>query len=360
MSEHAWDRYHRQMLLEGIGVEGQRMLAEATVLVAGVGALGSAAADSLARAGVGTLILVDRDVVELTNLQRQLLFDEQDVSERRPKAEAARRKLQAINSQVRIRAIIDDLNHRTIDGIARGERCPDVIVDGLDNFETRFVLNDFSVKHGVPYVYAGAVGTVGMVYPVLPDRGPEYPTTPCLRCLFDGPPVPGSTATCDTAGVLGPAVAATAAIEVTTALKILLRQWDALPAELTHVDIWRNRWQRFPVDPKEVPGECPCCDQQDFAYMEGRAGGRAATLCGRNAVQLSPREDLPAALDLPSIAHALAPGARVQLNDFLLTAVLDHDDASYEMTLFANGRAIVKGTEDTAVARTIFNRYVGG
>lgn len=221
------DRYHRQALLPGFGEDGQKRLLSSTALILGCGALGSAAADLLARAGVGRLIIVDRDFVELTNLQRQVLFDEHDVAEAMPKAEAAKRKLARINSQVEVTAIVDDLSHRNIERHAAGA---DILVDGLDNFETRYLANDFAVKHGVPYVYGGAVGTTGASFAILPHtelsaaawetRGVER-ASPCLRCLFEEAPPPGTMPTCDTVGVLGSLVTIVAGFEVTEALKIL-------------------------------------------------------------------------------------------------------------------------------------------
>ena len=359
-AQDSLERYHRQMLLGPIGRQGQESLTESVALVAGVGALGTAAAEGLARAGVGTLILVDRDVVELTNLQRQVLFDERDVAEHRPKAEAARCKLEAINRHVHVSAIVDDLDYRNIETIAGTHGPPDVIVDGLDNFETRFLLNDYAVKHAVPYIYGGAVGTEGMVYPVLP-AGADRGATPCLRCLFGGPPLPGTTPTCDTAGVLGPTVAVTAALEVAIAVKVLAKRRNAIKDELVQFDLWRNRWHAMPVEAGACIEACPCCGKGDYEFLDGRGAGRAASLCGRHAVQLARRAARgDVAIDLEALALKLQSHGHVKVNQFLLRLDWKEDDRPYELTLFRDGRAIVKGTDDVSVARGLFNRYIGG
>ena len=249
-----FSRYHRQMLLPGFGEDGQRRLAESTAVVLGCGALGTVAADMLARAGVGRLIVIDRDYVELTNLQRQVLFDEADAAEALPKAEAARRKLARINSAVEVTAVVDDINAGNIERYAGGA---DVIVDGLDNFETRYLANDYAVKHGIPYVYGGAVGTTGAALAILPhtDRG-DAPwerlpggsrATPCLRCLFEEAPPPGTMPTCDTVGVLGPAVAIVANFEAAEALKILTGNLDRVTTTMLSFDLWANTLMQLKV-----------------------------------------------------------------------------------------------------------------
>ncbi|HEX2138561.1 MAG TPA: HesA/MoeB/ThiF family protein, partial [Woeseiaceae bacterium] len=242
---HELHRYHRQMLLPGFGEEGQKRLLSSTALILGCGALGSVAADLLARAGVGRLIIVDRDFVELTNLQRQVLFDENDVAQALPKAEAARRKIARINSQVEVTAIVDDIDHRNIERFAAEA---DVLVDGLDNFETRYLANDCAVKHAVPYVYGGAVGTTGASFAVLPhtsDRSAPWETgsgaaTACLRCLFPEAPPPGTTPTCDTVGVLGSVVGIVAAFEAAETLKILTGNFAQVSETLLNIDLWSN------------------------------------------------------------------------------------------------------------------------
>ena len=359
------ERYHRQMLLPGFGAHGQRRLLASTALVLGCGALGTVIADLLARAGVGHLIVVDRDFIELTNLQRQVLFDERDVRDRLPKAEAARRKLAQINSQVRVTAVVEDLNAGNIERIANGV---DVIVDGSDNFDARYLANEFAVREGIPFIYGGAVGTSGMAFAVLPHsergdaawetRAAGSLATPCFRCLFEAPPAPGVNATCDTVGVLGPVAAMIANFQVAEALKILGGHFERVCRTLLSIDLWTNAMLALDVAGARDDSDCPCCRHRRFDFLDGRAGSRSTTLCGQDAVQISPREG-GAAPDLAQLAARLAPHAQVQSNDYLLRATLTDNGQAYELTVFANGRTIVKGTADTAVARTLHAKYIG-
>ncbi len=347
-------RYHRQMLLPGVGAEGQARLRASTALLVGCGALGCAIADTLSRAGIGQLVLVDRDVVELTNLQRQALFDERDVREGLPKAEAARRRLGEINAQVEVTAHVDDFTPANADSFLT-ER-PSLILDGTDNFETRFLMNDLAVKHRLPLVYGGAVGATGMCMTIRPG------VTPCLRCLFEGPAPPGSTPTCDTAGVLGPAISIVAAAQATDALKLLLGREDLLSNTLLEFDLWRNTRRRL-----EVTGarraDCPCCVHREFDFLAGASHSTSHTLCGRGAVQVS----APARgrVDLQALGARLAQHGSVRTNDFLLACALTNEPAdeqlegSIELTVFADGRAIVKGTSSPQRARTLYAKYVG-
>ncbi|MCA9290629.1 MAG: ThiF family adenylyltransferase [Phycisphaerales bacterium] len=366
-------RYHRQMLLPGIGETGQRRIRAAHVLVVGCGALGTAIADGLARAGVGTLTIVDRDFVEITNLQRQVLFDETDVASGLPKAEAARRKLARINHEVVVHAHVADFNHRNAARLAAGA---EVIVDGLDNFETRYLLNDLAVRDGRPYVYGGAVATTGLSMTVLPWPGAgagagtgagrggaawgASESTPCLRCVFPEAPPPGSSPTCDTAGVLGPAVTMVAAHQVAQTLKLLVGRVDAVDRGLLSLDVWTNVVQRFDVSGARNP-DCECCGARTFAYLDGRAGSGATTLCGREAVQITPAADHR--LDLAGIAAQLAAHGTFTVNEFLVRGVLRDErggsGAPVELTVFPDGRAIVKGITDVDAARAVYARYVG-
>lgn len=356
-------RYHRQVLLPGFGEEGQRKLRSSTALMLGCGALGSVAADLLARAGVGRLIIVDRDFVELTNLQRQVLFDEQDVADALPKAEAARRKLARINSQVEVTAIVDDIDHRNIERFAAEA---DVLVDGLDNFETRYLANDCAVKHGIPYVYGGAVGTTGAAFAILPhtpggDATWETATgvaTPCLRCLFAEAPPPGTMPTCDTVGVLGSVVGMVANYEVTEALKILTGNFDRVARTLLNVDLWSNTIMPLKVAGARERGDCSCCKHRRFDFLEGKAGSSATSLCGRDAVQLTHRRS-EAPLDLSAVAERLRRHGKVIANDYLVRADITENGKPFELTLFPDGRAIVKGTAEASVARSLYARYIG-
>lgn len=358
-------RYHRQMLLPGFGEAGQRRLLASTALVLGCGALGSVAADLLARAGVGHVVVVDRDVIEMTNLQRQVLFDEQDVADAIPKAEAARRRLAKINSGVRVTAIVDDLGRRNIERYAAGA---DVLVDGLDNFETRYLANDFAVKHGVPYLYGGAVGTVGAAFAILPHtaRG-DAPwetvaggsrATPCLRCLFEEPLPPGMNPTCDTVGVMGPAVAMIASFEVAEALKVLTGNFDRVCPTMLNLDLWSNTVTQLKVARAYERGDCPCCKHGRFEYLEGERGSGATTLCGRDAVQLTHRQN-ETQLDLREVAARLERHGRVKASRFMVRADITDHGKPYVLSLFPDGRAIVHGTAEASVARGIYAKYVG-
>ncbi len=360
------ERYHRQILLPGFGEAGQRALAGSTAVLLGCGALGSVAADLLARAGVGRLVIADRDFVELTNLQRQVLFDENDATAGMPKAEAARRRLARVNSSIDVTAIVDDINPDTINGIASEA---DILVDGLDNFEARYLANDYAVKHGIPYVYGAAVGTTGMAFPVLPhtpdgdapwETDPEGSyATPCLRCLFEEPPPPGTSPTCDTIGVLNAVVALVASAEVAEALKILTGNYANVSRRLLNVDAWQNELHRLGVEQARDSADCPACRQRSFEFLEGGAGSTTDTLCGRNAVQLRHRKKSEA-LDFEALARRLEVYGDVSISEFLLRADILDGDKRYELSLFPDGRAIVKGTDSPSEARAAYARYVGG
>ena len=354
-------RYDRQMLLPGFGADGQRRLLDSTALLLGCGALGSVAADMLARAGVGHLVIIDRDFIELSNLQRQVLFDEQDVADGLPKAEAAKRKLARINSQVRVTAIVDDINHRNIGQYAHGA---DILVDGLDNFETRYLANDYAVRECIPYIYGAAVGMTGMALPILPRAGGRAAwesagdrsfATPCFRCLFEEPPPAGSSPTCDTVGVISSAVAIVANFQVAEALKILTGHFERVNRTLLNFDLWHNEMLQLHVSAGDT--DCPCCWQRRFEYLDGKAGSSAATLCGRNAVQLAQKQ--AGDVDLAAIAKRVKGRGALRNNEFMLQLQVSERDKSYEITLFANGRAIVKGTGDAGVARGIYAKYIG-
>ena len=339
------DRYVRQSRFTPLGEEGQQRLGASTALVVGCGALGSVIASTLVRAGVGRVRIVDRDFVDLSNLQRQILFDEQDVAQRLPKAIAAAHKLRRINSEVTIEPHVADLTHENITKLTDGV---DVIVDGADNFEVRLLVNDYAISTRTPWVYGGAVGGEGRVMPILPGE------TACLTCLMPEPPAPGTTETCDTAGVLGPTVSVVASLQSLEAMKILAGKRDAVIRDLMVVDLWTGRWRRLSVETLYALGTCPTCGDGEFPWLEGKRGGDADILCGRNAVQLRP--PTPTTIDLPATAKRLAPAGEVTVNPFLLRLAAD----DLEITLFADGRAIVSGTDDPAVARSAYAKFVGG
>ena len=350
------------MLLPGFGEDGQRRLLSSTAMVIGCGALGTVICNMLARAGVGHLRIVDRDFIELTNLQRQVLFDESDVEQAIPKAEAAKRRIAEINSQVEVTAIVDDLNHTNVERLIDGA---DVLIDGVDNFETRYLTNDCAVKHGIPYLYGGAVSTVGATYAILPHTAEGNTpweqagrATPCLRCIFEQAPPPGLNPTCDTVGVLGPVVSIIANYQCVEALKVLTGSWDVINPTIVNVDVWENTVHRFQVGPAYEAGDCRCCKQRQFEFLAGKFGSATTTLCGRNAVQLSHKED-GRKLDFAEIARRLEHHGAVKTNRFMLRADLTDNGQPYELTLFTDGRAIVKGTKEPAVAKSIYAKYVG-
>ncbi len=335
-------RYKRQTIFPGIGQAGQEKLFQARVVVVGCGATGTVIANHLARTGVGDLIVADRDFVELSNLQRQLLFDEQDLAEALPKAAAARRKLQAINSDIQIEGRVMDVNPENIEPLIEGAS---LVMDGTDNFETRYILNDACLKQNIPWIYTGAVATYGMSQTIIPGQ------TACLRCHFEELPPPGTSPTCDTAGVVGPVVAAIASISATEAIKLIVGQGEVNQG-IIHFDLWHNSFEQF--ESKGPRPDCPACQQHNFEFLNQEKGGQAVSLCGRNAIQI--RQPGASPISLPQLAERLAEVGQVTArNDYLLRFSID----SYEITLFADARAIIKGTENETVARGLYAKYIG-
>ena len=333
------ERYSRQVLFAGIGREGQQTLTNAHVALVGCGATGSALASLLARAGVGAIRIVDRDYVEPSNLQRQSLFDEADAAQSLPKAIAAARKISAFNSQVAVEPQVVDLVPANIGQMLGGAQ---VILDGTDNFETRYLLNDFAVNASLPWIYTAAVGSYGITLNVLPGQ------TACLACLFPDPPR-GAFETCETAGILNTAVNLAASIAATEAIKLMVGATDQLRRTLLSFDLWLN--QRAEIQSETPRAGCRCCGMRDFIHLAGE--GRAhITLCGRNSVQIHERHR---PINFSEVSARLEPHGAVRHNDF----VLKFWPEPYEMTLFRDGRAIIKGTIDTAVARSLYARYVG-
>lgn len=336
-----YDRYSRQLLFSGIGEEGQSKILSSRAVIVGCGALGSVQADLLARAGVGRLNIIDRDFLELSNLQRQTLFDEQDLAAGLPKAVAAERRLKRINSQIEIEGLVEDLNYSNGEELLQGA---DVILDGTDNFETRFLINDISVKLNIPWIYGACVGSHGLTMAVLPGEGP------CLRCLLEQPPAGGET--CDTAGVVAPVVYAVAALQAAEALKILAGRRAAVNRKLVSIDVWEGRF--VSIETAKARNEnCPTCGKRQFEYLAGKAGSHAIRLCGRNAVQINSRSDKR--LSFADLAERLRPHGEVAYNEYLLKFKIN----GYEIALFPDGRGIVKGTEDVWLARSLYARYIG-
>jgi molybdopterin-synthase adenylyltransferase len=333
------ERYSRQVLFGGIGPEGQKRLGAARVALVGCGATGSAVASLLARAGVGTLRIIDRDYVEASNLQRQSLFDEADAAESLPKAVAAARRIAAFNSQIVVEPSVADLTPDNAEDLLDGTQ---LLLDGTDNFETRYLMNDYAVKNAVPWIYAAAVASYGVTLNVLPGR------TACLACLFPEAPT-GTLETCDTAGILNTAANLVASIEAGEALKILVGADDTVRRTLLSFDVWSN--QRAEVSADGLRNGCRACGEKDFVHLAGGARPHI-TLCGRNSVQIHERQR---PINFAEMQERLASHGRVRHNDF----VLKFWHEPYEMTLFPDGRAIIKGTTDTAVARSLYARYVG-
>ncbi len=339
-------RYSRQVLYDGVGEAGQRRLQASRVVIIGCGALGTVLANTLVRAGVGHVRLCDRDFIELNNLQRQVLFDEGDIAEGWPKAEAAARKLRRINSTVTVEAHVVDVNHHNVARLAEGV---DLILDGTDNFEARFLINDLAVKTETPWIYGAVIGATGLCMSIVPHD------TPCLRCVFEDAPPPEMNPTCDTAGVLSSAVNIVAGFQAIEAMKILTGQLDQLHRRLMNIDAWTGRVVNLNVQASFEKNDCPCCKRRDFAYLDGRMASTTTTLCGRGAVQVSAPEGVR--VDFPAIARKLGSTAEagVRYNKFMLTARVN----GFDLVLFPDGRAIIKGTEDAGVARTLYARFVG-
>lgn len=341
------EKYSRQILFAGIGEEGQRRLLQSSAVLVGCGALGTVAANLLVRAGVGRLRIIDRDFVELSNLQRQTLFEESDARESLPKAVAAHRRLVAINSDVAVEPVVADLNPENIRELLSGFP---LILDGTDNFETRLLINDAAIALGVPWIYAAAVASYGLTFTILPGE------TACLACLLESGGASDSVRssfgfeeTCDTAGILNSAAGVIASIQAAEATKLLSGKSEALSSRLVSCDVWTGRFQSIRVVRNP---QCRACVRRDFAYLEGEAQPHV-TMCGRDSVQIHERSRR---LDLGELGRRIEKTvAGVRRNDFLLRFRVP----PYELTVFPDGRAVIKGTRDPAVARSLYSRYIG-
>jgi len=336
------DRYSRQTLFTPIGKQGQERLHAASVTVLGCGALGTVLANNLCRAGVGRLVIADRDYIEMSNLQRQILFDEDDVTKHLPKAIAAAEKLRKINSDVHVEALVEDIN---ADGIEALVQASDLVLDATDNFETRYLLNDVCIKYGRPWIYSGVIASYGVTMNIVPGD------TPCLRCVFPAMPLPGTTPTCDTAGVLNGVVGAITGIASTEALKLLLKS-EKVSRAMLWLDVWENTFERIEL-PRQP--DCPACGLHHYEFLDATTSASSTSLCGRNAVQVRGTGKRDVRLDFADIAARLRPIATVQYNEFLLRCTID----AYEITVFADARAIIKGTDDEQMARSLYARYIG-
>jgi adenylyltransferase/sulfurtransferase len=336
------ERYSRQVLLPGIGKDGQEKLLNSRVLLVGCGALGAAQAEILARAGVGKLRIVDRDFVEFSNLQRQTLFSERDAKERLPKAVAAKKRIAEINSEIEVEEIVADVNYSNVENLIKD--C-DLILDGTDNFQTRYLVNDACVKHNKIWVYGAAVSSYGVTMTIQPTK------TPCLRCIFEEMPPAGSAATCDTAGVIQPIISVVTATQTAEALKILTENFDKLHGSLMQFDVWQNEWRKIKLG--KPSADCPACGQQKFDSLEAENSDFEAVLCGRNAVQIAPPSSVE--IDLESLAKRLESATDLKKNEYLLRFSINE----FEITVFRDARAIIRGTDDVSIARSLYSRFIG-
>ncbi|HVV47121.1 MAG TPA: ThiF family adenylyltransferase [Bryobacteraceae bacterium] len=339
MNRSATTRYSRQIRFAPFGAEGQERLGRATAVIAGCGALGTVHASLLARAGVGTLRLIDRDYIELSNLQRQVLYTEADAEAELPKAEAARRHLLEVNSDIAIEAHVSDLNASNADELLGAA---DVILDATDNFETRMLINDFAIRDNIPWIYGAAVSAYGIAMPILPGD------SACFRCVYPEPPK-GVQPTCETAGVLGPVTSLIASIQAMEAIKILAGRAENVRRKIFTADLWTGPVREISMPARDP--ECPACAKREFVYLDNRRRA-PVSLCGRNAVQIHERQR---PLDLTELAARLAGLGQVRANEFALR----FHDGEHEITIFPDGRAIIKGTTDPGVARSVYSRYLG-
>ncbi|HOM15770.1 MAG TPA: ThiF family adenylyltransferase, partial [Thermoguttaceae bacterium] len=340
-SSFDWERYARQMRYAPFGPEGQRRLVASRVLICGCGALGNMLAQLLVRAGVGKVRIVDRDFVDLTNIHRQLLFDEQDAAQGLPKAIAAAEKLRRINSQSLIEPIVADINPVSILDFCEGVDC---IVDGTDNFETRFLINEAAVRLGIPWVYGGCLGAEGQTMAILPGK------TGCLRCLLPSCPPAGTLPTCETAGILPPVVGVIASLEAMEAMKILSGHPEAASPYLTVVELWEGRIRQIDVRHLREQVDCPTCDRGEFPWLSGREGTHSAVLCGRNTVQLI---HPGVQVSLEQLAERLEAVGQVQHTPYFVRLEVE----GYQLTVFPDGRTLVHGTSDISSAKTLCAKY---
>ncbi len=350
ISDH--DRYSRQVLFPGIGAAGQRLLRSSHVAIVGVGATGAATASLLARAGVGALTLIDRDFVEPSNLQRQVLFDEADALESLPKAEAARRKIALFNSTITVHPKIADLVPANIHELLGPAQ---LVLDATDNFETRYLINDYAVQQSKPWIYAAAIGAYAATMNVLPKPAADSPSTPCsllptpcLACIFPKPPT-GPVETCDTAGILSTAVNLAASIQATEAIKLLTNQPHLMRRTLFSYDLWSN--ERSEINTSTPDPDCTVCGQRIFTHLAGE-GRPHITLCGRNSVQIHEHHR---PVDFAAMRTRLEPHGTVRFNELLLR----FERAPHTITLFPDGRALIQGTTDIALARSLYARFIG-
>jgi molybdopterin/thiamine biosynthesis adenylyltransferase len=342
--DQSLERYSRQILFQHIDGNRQKKLINSTVLLIGCGALGTVSSSYLVRAGIGELRIIDRDYIEENNLQRQILFDEEDILENLPKAVAAQKKLQRINSNVKVEGIVTDINYSNIDELTKDV---DIIIDGTDNFETRFLVNDYCVKNSIPWVYGACIGSRGVVMNIIPSM------TPCLRCVFETMPQIGSFPTCDTAGVIGPIAGIIASFQVTEAIKILTGNYASVNKSLLEIDVWETNFRQIDISELKDTNNCPTCKLHNYEFLKAEAGIMTTLLCGKNAIQVMSRNI--GNIDLRHLEQRLGSIADVSCNDFMLKfKIKDH-----AFTVFPDGRAIITGTADSSTAKGLYSKYLG-
>jgi len=342
--EQSLERYSRQILFQHIDEDRQKKLIDSTVLLIGCGALGTVSSSYLVRAGIGQLRIIDRDFIEENNLQRQILFDEDDILENVPKAIAAQKKLQRINPDIKIEGFVTDINYSNIEELTKDVN---IIIDGTDNFETRFLVNDYCVKNSIPWVYGACIGSRGVVMNIIPSM------TPCLRCVFETMPQIGSFPTCDTAGVIGPIAGIIASFQVTEAIKILTGNYDSVIKNLLEIDVWETNFRQIDISELKDTNSCPTCKLHNYEFLEAEAGIMTTLLCGKNSIQVMSRNI--GNIDLRHLEQRLGSIADVSCNDFMLKFKFkDH-----AFTVFPDGRAIITGTADTNIAKSLYSKYLG-
>ncbi len=342
--DQSLERYSRQILFPCIGEERQRVLMNSSIVVVGCGALGTVSSSYLARVGIGNIIIIDRDYIEESNLQRQILFDEDDIVGNLPKAIAAQKKLEKINSNINISGIVTDINYSNIEKLTKGA---DVIIDGTDNFETRFLINDYCVKNNIPWIYGACIGSRGLMMNIIPSK------TPCLRCVFETKPQMGSFSTCDTAGVIGPIAGIIASLQVTEAIKIIIQDYESINRTLFEIDVWNNKFKKIDVSTLSETNSCPTCKLHNYEYLEAEDGAIVSFICGKNAVQIMAGNR--GNLDLAQLAKRLGTLTDVSHNAFMLKFKVKNNG----FTVFPDGRAIITGTQDAGIAKNLYSKYLG-
>ncbi|MFQ5685725.1 MAG: ThiF family adenylyltransferase [Candidatus Scalindua sp.] len=338
------ERFSRQILFQHIGGECQKVLIDSYAVVVGCGALGTVSSSYLTRAGIGHIRIIDRDFIEESNLQRQILFDENDISEGLPKAIAAQRKLRKINNKANIEGIVTDVNYSNIEELTKDA---DIIIDGADNFETRFLINDFCIKNNIPWIYGACIGSKGLTMNIIP------PTTPCLRCVFETMPQMGTFPTCDTAGVIGPIAGIIGSIQATEAIKILTGKYESANKTLIEINVWDTKVKQIDVSDLRSLNDCPTCKLHTYKFLEAEDGVMVTLLCGKNAVQVMCRNT--SNIDLVQLAKRLASISDVSSNAFMLKFKVKDN----EFTVFPDGRAIITGTNDLSTAKSLYSKYLG-